>query len=93
MIRRCRFCGEKIAPDATQCEHCGKVLKVTEGPVAEGTGLTNLDTWQDKSVPSWVMYSVIGFAVIVAAVMVVDGCNGISGDKNPLAPAQTGQTE
>ena len=75
MVKRCRFCGEKIAPDATNCEHCGKVLEIKQADNDEGSGLTNLDSWQGKSVPAWVMYVVVGFAAIVAIVMIIDGCD------------------
>ncbi len=88
MIRRCRFCGEKIATDASQCEHCGKVLKIDKEATEEGARLTNLESWKGKSVPAWVMYAVVGFAVVVAAIMAIDGCNRMSGGENPLVPAQ-----
>ncbi|MDG1875477.1 MAG: hypothetical protein P8J27_16315 [Mariniblastus sp.] len=59
MNKQCRFCGGKITSDAYDCEHCGKALRKRTEP--EASGLTNINSWKNKSVPSWVMYLVVGF--------------------------------
>ena len=80
MVKRCRFCGEKIQADASRCEHCGKTLKKQQETDREGAGLTNLDSWKNKSVPSWVMYLVLAITALCVILMVMEGCERMTGE-------------
>jgi uncharacterized membrane protein YvbJ len=73
-MKRCRFCGGKILDDASQCEHCGKTLRKSKTDSAETPGITNLDSWENKSVPSWLMYAVVGFLLVCAGLVIYKGC-------------------
>lgn len=73
MSNQCRFCGGKIFADASECKHCGKVLKKKENSESGGS-LTNLNSW-DRSIPSWLMYSVCGFFLFCLILLFVKGCN------------------
>lgn len=84
MIKRCRFCGEKISADAAQCQHCGKRLReVAQDKPEEGARLTNLESWKQKTIPSWVMYVVLGVTAVCVVLMVIEGCNRMSGEGIP----------
>ena len=74
MIKRCRYCGEKIQPDDIQCCHCGKSLGKPTAKI-EDRGPTSLDSWKEKRIPSWVMYSIVGLAGFCVILMVIEGCN------------------
>ena len=73
-MKRCRYCGGKILDDASQCEHCGKMLGESKSGSAETPGLTNLDSWENKSVPAWVMYLVVAFFSICLIFVMIKGC-------------------
>lgn len=73
MSTRCRFCGGKVFADAADCEHCGKVLKKSKSDSEEQGRLTNLESW-DRSIPSWLMYSVVGFFLLCLVLMALKGC-------------------
>jgi uncharacterized membrane protein YvbJ len=81
-MKRCRFCGQKILDDASQCEHCGKTLRDTSTESAEKSGLTNLDSWEKQSVPAWVMYAVVAFFLFVLAFLIFKGCQPSAIDKD-----------
>ena len=84
---QCRFCGGKVFADATDCKHCGKVLKKKANPEPEERGgLTNLNSW-DKSIPSWVMYLVCGFFLFCLILLFVKGCQGTKPAPDPDQPA------
>lgn len=79
MIKRCRFCGGKIKPDATDCEHCGKQLVKKETPDTDDpAGLNNIESWKKKSIPAWVMYAVLVFFVFVVGLMIAQGMGWIA---------------
>jgi uncharacterized membrane protein YvbJ len=74
MIKRCPYCGTKVQPDDHTCNECGKSF----GPTSESSddrGLTNLDAWQEKRIPAWLMYSIVGLAVLCIILMAIEGCN------------------
>lgn len=73
MIKRCRFCAGKVQSDATDCEHCGKVLvkKADDGKGKQS--LNDLEAWKGKSVPAWVMYAVAAFLLFVIGVIIAIG--------------------
>lgn len=74
MVVRCRFCGQKIQSRSEVCEHCGKTLVKKSDGSPDKVSLVGIDSWQQKSVPAWVMYLVIGFALICAVIMFTRGC-------------------
>ena len=75
MVVRCRFCGEKIKSNSEICEHCGKTLiKKAESAEAEGIRPVGLSSWEDKSVPAWVMYGVVGLGLLAVMLMFSRGC-------------------
>ena len=73
-MNRCPYCGEKIATDAVDCDHCGKTLRKSGSGSKESSGLTNLDSWKEKSVPAWVMYAVVGATLFCVILMIAQGC-------------------
>lgn len=73
-MKRCPFCAEKIQVDAEQCAHCGKTLVKKPAESTEKGGLTNLDSWQKKSVPSWFMYLAVAAALFCVWLMFAQGC-------------------
>lgn len=74
-MHRCRFCGEKITPDCDDCPHCGKVLRKKQDD-GEKIGLTNINSWEGQSVPSWVMYTLFAAILFVVIMLIVKGCQG-----------------
>lgn len=72
MSKHCRFCGGKIASDTVTCPHCGKQLIQIDKE--DGSRLTNLDSWEGRSVPAWVMYLVVAFFLFCFVAMFVEGC-------------------
>ena len=74
-MKRCRYCGGKILDDAEQCEHCGKMLRESKSDMAETAGLTNLDAWEKKSVPAWLLYLVVALFLLLLAVLIYKGCD------------------
>ncbi len=74
-MNRCPFCGEKITVGAESCEHCNKSLVKRDGQqTGSGAGLTNLNKWEKKTVPAWVMYAVLAFTAFCVYLMIVRGC-------------------
>ena len=80
-MRRCPYCGEKIQVGVERCEHCGKTLVKKRDEPQGKPGLTNLDSWQQKRIPSWVMYLVCLGLLFCVALMVAKGCEGKPGNK------------
>jgi uncharacterized membrane protein YvbJ len=78
MIKRCRFCGQKVQSDTVQCPHCNKELIKRAEPESETVGLNNIENWKTKSVPAWVMYAVIVLALLYLALVISKGCDGPS---------------
>jgi len=72
-MHHCRFCGGKIASDASTCSHCGKTLRSSDEEAKEAVRLTHIDSWQNKSIPSWVMYLVVAFFLACLALMIYKG--------------------
>ena len=69
MVKRCRFCGGKIQVETIECPHCNKTLKAqAESP---DKGITNIQSWDSKRVPAWVMYLDIAAAIAVFVLMVI----------------------
>lgn len=77
MIKRCRFCGEKIKSDDASCPHCGKQLiaQSKSSSESETESLVGLNSWESKSVPAWMMFVVIGIAFLCVFAMFNQGCN------------------
>lgn len=74
-MKRCPFCGEKIAPDSSACKHCGKSLNGDAMGSDDAKKLSNLESWSDRSVPSWVMYLFVAFGLFFVWVMFNEGCS------------------
>lgn len=74
MIRRCPYCGEKIPTDASQCDHCGKTLIKKKTESSEKPGLTNLESWKEKLIPTWLMFLVVALALFCVWAMLAEGC-------------------
>ena len=68
-MKRCPFCGKKIESDASQCGHCGKTIGKRKSEAADQTRLTNIDTWKEKTIPSWVMFLVVALLLFCVWVM------------------------
>lgn len=94
MSARCRFCGGKIASDAFECQHCGKVLRKRPNQESEEEkkGLTNLNSWSGKSIPPWLMYLVVAFFLFCLVVLFLYAGNDQEKvpkrDVNQSAPAE-----
>ena len=72
--KHCRFCGGKVFSDAVECKHCGKTLAVKKNADHdEQIGLTNINSWEGKMVPSWVMYAVVAFGLFLLFLFVLQG--------------------
>lgn len=80
MIKRCRFCGEKIKSDDAVCPHCEKTLITPSKADAESESesLVGLNSWESKTVPGWLMWVVLGLALLCVVAMFSRGCNGES---------------
>lgn len=73
-MKRCPFCGEKIAVDASECKHCGKSLsKATDDD--PGKSSISLDAWEGKRVPSWMMYLLVAASLFCLWIMFSEGCS------------------
>ncbi|MFT5299866.1 MAG: putative membrane protein YvbJ [Mariniblastus sp.] len=83
-MNHCPFCGQKIPSDATTCKHCGK--SVGSPPENESAKLVNLNTWEDKTVPTWVMVALIIGAVVVVAMVIKFGLENNGKPKEPVDP-------
>ena len=59
MKQPCPYCGEKITVGCEQCEHCGKSLGGKGDKPNESGGPTDLDYWQSKRIPAWLMIVVV----------------------------------
>jgi hypothetical protein len=57
-----------------QCDHCGKSLRKKTSETTDSSGLTNLDSWKEKSVPAWVMYAVVAVLLFCVVLMIGQGC-------------------
>ena len=68
-MKRCRYCGGKIEPGASQCKHCGKLLRNEKAETKDQTGLTNINAWKQKTIPSWLMYLVVAFLLFCVWIM------------------------
>jgi uncharacterized membrane protein YvbJ len=88
-MKRCQFCGEKIEPSVSQCVHCGKTLTGKKTDSTDQAGLTNINTWEEKRVPPWVMYLVIGFLLFCIWAMF----SQITKEKPPELPADAQSTQ
>ena len=77
MIKRCRFCGEKIKSDDAVCPHCDKQLisQAKSDDESETESLVDLNSWETKTVPSWLMFVVLGIAFLCVFAMFNQGCN------------------
>ena len=74
-MNQCRYCGQKIQVGAPECEHCGKTLVKQKADEESGVGLTNIESWQGKSVPAWVMYLVLAIFAVFVVLLIVKGCD------------------
>jgi uncharacterized membrane protein YvbJ len=74
-MHNCRFCGKKVAGDAAVCEHSGKTIKKSTDESKDGVRLTSIDSWENKSIPAWVMYLVVAFFIACLGLMIYQGCN------------------
>ena len=74
MKRNCPYCGEKIQVGVEQCEHCGKMFRKQKTNADDESGLTNLDSWKQKSIPSWVMYLTLVVAIFCIGMVIAKGC-------------------
>ncbi|MFK7766468.1 MAG: hypothetical protein AB8B55_04555 [Mariniblastus sp.] len=86
-MRRCSYCGKEISPDCDDCPHCGKVLRKKSDD--NKVGLTNINSWESKSVPSWVMYSLFAAIILVVILLIVKGCQGEPKTDPKSAPDKT----
>ncbi len=77
-MKNCPFCGQKIFPDANVCKHCGKTLK---GGGTSESSVANLDTWKEKSIPSWAMYLLCGAALGCVWIMFAQGCEKVASNQ------------
>ena len=77
MIKRCRFCGEKIKSDDAVCPHCGKQLiaQSKSDEDSDSESLVGLNRWEGKTVPSWMMFVALGIAFLCVFAMFNQGCN------------------
>ena len=57
--------------DAEECQHCGKSLTSQS---ARKRGMTDLRSYEQKTVPSWAMYLIVGLALACLILMYVQGC-------------------
>ncbi len=92
MSKRCRFCGEKVFADTEQCGSCGKTLIKKEAE--EKIGLTDINSWEGRSVPAWLMFLVVGFFVVCFIAMFLQGCEdnkpkNQNGQAAETTPAET----
>lgn len=85
MSSRCRFCGGKIVSDAISCEHCGKQLRKSADPQPEQRRVTNIESWKGKTIPSWLMYLIVGFFLACFVIMFLDA----NTDPKPAQPPDT----
>ena len=83
---QCRFCGKKVASDAVECEHCGKTIGKSNFEPKDGVRLTNIDSWQNKSIPAWVMYLVVAFFITCIGLMIYKGCDQDANNKTDPEP-------
>ncbi len=74
-MHHCPFCGKKVSGDAETCQHCGKTIRKSNSDSKDGVRLTSIDSWENKSIPAWVMYLVIAFFVGCLVMMLYKGCN------------------
>lgn len=74
-MRHCPFCGGKIAGDATECKHCGKTLSAgsNESP---GKSTVNLDAWEERRIPSWIVYLLVALSLFCLWLIFAEGCSG-----------------
>ena len=70
-MKHCPYCGEKIAIDATECKHCGKALVASK---ESKDSSINLQSWEKKAVPGWVMWLSLALLALVLVFMVQKGC-------------------
>jgi len=89
MSSRCRFCGGKTTSDAIRCEHCGKQLRKTESAEHERTRMTNIESWKGKTIPSWLMYLVVGIFLACFVIMFLDA----GSDSKPAQPPTPDTTQ
>ena len=75
MKKRCRFCGDMIDSNDLECKHCGKVLSTKSTSEPDGGGVVRLDSWQQKSIPAWVMYLAVGICLLCIGIMYAQGCD------------------
>ncbi len=66
MKKRCAFCAELIQASASECEHCGKVLRRNQTDTTPRK--TGLEKWQ-KGVPSWMIYAAVAFGLLIIFLM------------------------
>jgi uncharacterized membrane protein YvbJ len=81
-MKRCPFCGEKIFSDATECKHCDKSLS-SSGQESAAKSSVDLDSWQGKTVPSWLMYLLVAAALFCVWVMLSQGCERANENTDP----------
>ena len=72
-MKRCPFCGEKILGDATECKHCGKSLS-KEAHDKPGKSSVDLESWEGKTIPAWLMYLLVALALLSVWVVMAKGC-------------------
>ena len=73
-MKNCRFCGGNIRQGVETCPHCGKTLSKKKVDADESVGLTDLESWKKKTVPSWVMLLLVGAALFCVWIMFAQGC-------------------
>ena len=104
MSSRCRFCGGKVPSDASSCEHCGKQLRKPETvDEQERPRLNNLESWKGTTIPSWLMFLVVGIFLACFVIMFLDAAPDPEPVRTPapeatqpaeqLAPENTSENE
>lgn len=101
----CWNCGKQLPDDAGFCYHCGKPIREgrkTQGIITEDTKPKTAPVVATKKQPllkSWIFWTALGGAVVVAAsvtivtVLLINGSSGGSGEPVYVAEQSTGVSE
>ena len=94
MKKRCPYCGDMIRVGVAECEHCGKILKKESASAKENVSPSDLESWRNRSIPSWMMYGVTGLCLFCVFIMYAQGCERLAEQQEDgQTPVENNQSE